>query len=292
MTERVPSHATIEVGGLTFNATDDLGVMWLVETIKGWHDGPSVSFEQTPRLVDHGVFGSPGRRGGRTVTLAGSIFGQNRTDVGEAVDRLAALLADGGYGRFEFHDDNQGTRWTDVQIAATPDIEWLTATDVEYQVQLFSPSAIKYGQKAVGSTGFAETPYGVGLRFPMFLPGHLDFGEKMPSIGSVTLRNHGTAPGTPVFTVTGPTPSAGFVITDIGTGRRIRYFGTIPVGSALTIDARRGVVLLNGVADRSYEAVIDGWPTVPPRTTRDFLFESLGAHATAILSAEMDAPYW
>lgn len=103
--------------------------------------------------------------------------------------------------------------------------------------------------------------------------GVLDFGAA-GSPGTVTLENVGTADSAPVFTISGYAP--GFTITEVTTGARLIYTGTVLAGQTLTINAADGSVLLDGYADRSAFLTRREWTRVPGRTRYTYLFESPG----------------
>lgn len=288
------SPGTIAIGGLMLNeapAPDESDTLWLFDDVDGWHDGPSVSVDSTDRSVSHGQFGQSGRRGGRTITVTGNVVAPDRAVAGDAADRLGSLLADGGFSRFDFYDADQGWRWAMVQLAGTPDLAWDTETHIRFQLQFFAPDAYRYGQTSTASVGFAAAS-GSGMVFPLFNPsGFLSFGAP-PESGVVAVQNPGRADASPLFTISGPSPEGGFAIVDLSTGKRISFLGVIPDGSTLTINAATGSVLLEGVADRLGDAVVEAWPVVRAQSSSSFLFEPLGSATSAQLSASVVASYW
>lgn len=287
------SPGTIAVGGLTLNLDDpgEGGVLWLFDEVDGWHDGAAVEVDSQARSISHGQFPLAGRRGGRTITVSGNVLAPDRAQAGDAADQLAAVLAGGEFGRFDFHDVDQGWRWTNVQLAAIPDVAWVTEKHIRFQLQFLAPDAYRYGQTSSASVGFSAAS-GSGMVFPLFNPaGFLSFGAP-PASGVVTVQNPGTAAASPVFAVAGPTPVGGFAIVDLAAGKRISFLGSVPAGSTLTLDASDGSVLLDGVADRLGDAVVEAWPVVPARSTASFLFEPLASATAAELSVSVLATYW
>lgn len=279
------------VGGLTlneFDVPDANDVLWVFNEVDGWHDGAAVEVESQSRTVAHGQFAQQGRRGGRTITVSGSVVAPDRAQAGDAVDRISSLLAGGEFGRFDFHDADQGCRWANVQLAATPDVVWDRDVFVKFQLQFLAPDAYRYGQTSSASVGFAESS-GSGAVFPAFPGGVMDFGP-LPDFGLVSIQNPGSAPASPVFTVTGPT--SGFVITDVRTGKRNTFIGPVGEDQTLTIDASDGSVLLQGVADRSGDFIVEAWPSIPARSLSKFLFEPLTGATPATLTASVVATYY
>lgn len=100
--------------------------------------------------------------------------------------------------------------------------------------------------------------------------GIMDYGAP-GNLGTITLRNEGLAEIFPTYEVDGWAPD--FTITEVETGRRLRYVGVVPEGQALTLDASTGAVLLEG-EDRGGNLRIAEWGAIPPRSSRTYLFES------------------
>lgn len=292
MSITLTSPGVINVDGFTFNTVDDDGVAWAFDAIDGWHDGPSVDVEQTQRIVSHGQFAQAGHRGGRVITWSGWLHADTRGPVANAVRRLATLLADGGFATFELVDANVGSQWTPVQLVETPSLEW-DASELlcRYQISVLGSSPYKFGVESTASTAFASAPSGTGLVFPLFPDGDLDFGA-LQDVGQAVVTNFGTAAAPVVFTVTGPTPSLGFVITDTVTGDRIQYLGQVPDGSELVIDSGAGSVVIDGTADRLGDTIVDSWPTIPAGESRAFLFEPNGTATASVLTISTTSTYW
>jgi hypothetical protein len=284
----------VTVDGLELNEVDTNGTAWEFLTIDGWHTGPGVTTTQTQRVTGHGQFAQDSHRTGRVIAITAQIRAHARTHIADAIDTLAALLADGGFGRFEFFDVDHGHRWADVQLLTEPDFAWNGSPYLRYQLQLLAPGSYRYGVTSTETTGFATDPTGVGAVFPAFGAGVFEFGDvDTGNVGVVTARNPGNAPATPLFTVTGPAPAGGFTITETTTGRTITYLGTLPDGSTLVIDPSDASALIDGVADRSGDVVVTGgWPTVPANSERDYLFQSNGEATAAELTLTCTATYW
>jgi hypothetical protein len=292
MTTLLSSPGRINLAGLTFNAIDDNGVTWAFDRIDGWHDGPSIDVPQVQRIVSHGQFAQAAHRGGRQITVEGWVKAEDRGLVATAVQSLATLLADGGFGTFEFEDDNVGTQWTTVQLLETPDLDWDTDRfTCRFQLALLASSPYKFGVESTASTAFAAEPAGVGLVFPLFPDGDLDFGP-LGDVGQASVTNFGTASAPVVFAITGPTPTLGFVITDTVTGGRIQYLGQVPTGATLVIDSGAASVLIDGTADRLGDTIVDSWPLIPPGETRAFLFQPNGSATAATMTVSTTSTYW
>lgn len=282
--------AQIVVAGRTL-VTDDGDARWSIQEIDGWYNGPGIEVTQEQRDVHHGQFAQAGRRTGRTVTISGVVDTDTRATAAAAVSTINSLLADGSFDQIEVADDDEGTLWATVQLLDRPQIDWSDGTKVRYQLQVLAPDAYRYGDVAADTTGFAMDPEGAGLVFPLFPDGVLDFGP-LGEPGIATVSNPGTATAPVIFTVTGPAPAAGFVITDTETGKKITYLGDLPDGSVLVLDGSDGSVVIDDVADRSGDTIVEAWPQIPAGQTRDFLFEPLSGTSAAELTVSCTATYW
>lgn len=294
------SPAKIEIEGLlpTLNSTDEDGVEWVFDTIQGWTGGAGVEVDRQQRTFGHGEFAQPGRRTGRPITVGGWVYCADDTMVARATDTLAAALADGSFGVLTVTDDRLGPRWAHVQLVGTIDDDWSKPNLYEFQLQLLAPEPYKYGALSEASTGLFDADFdGQGLVFDgasttlAFEPS-LDFGATPVDSGSISLENVGTAAANVRFVVEGPTPDGGFAITDQQTGLSIFYYGVVLAGNTLVLDGRNGSILLNGTTDRYGDALVEAWPTIPPGSTRDFLFVPLADTSAATLTGSAYATYW
>lgn len=291
-TENRPTRVVVD--GRELNTVTVDGTAWRFRSIQGWHSGAGVAVPQNQRVVSHGQFGEPGHRLGKTVTIVGDIQAPDRALVADAIDDLTALLADGGFGIFEFHDRTHGRRWARVQLFGEPTVDWAGGPTARYQLQLLAPSPYRFGDTTSTSTAFASAPVGVGAVFPPFPGGSFDFGPvSSGNVGIASATNKGTAPAAPVFKVAGPAPAGGFSIIELGTGNRVTYLGDLPAGSQLVIDPRDASAVIDGTADRSGNVIVSGvWPSVPARTQRDYLFQPSGESSAAVLTIDCTSTYW
>ena len=230
------------------------------------------------------------------VTVSGWFVGTSRDEAAEAADRLASLLADGGFGDLVVSDPSVGDRWVRVQLLdSAPEVDWDDDRWLRFSVDLRCPSSVRYGAMSSASTPFPSSTPGAGLRFPLFTPGGagqvLDFGE-LPATGRVVLLNPGNSPASPVFEVSGPTPASGFYVLQADTGARITFESPVPTGSVLRIDSRDGSAVIDGVADRSGDLLVDAWPNVPAGESAEFLFAPVAESSAATLTVSVTATYW
>lgn len=284
------SPVALTVGGIELTADPTPVIDWALVDVQGWYESPDVDVPTQRRAIFPGQFSQAGRAGGKMITVNGEIRSKDRTMLMEAVEELSAVLADGSTGPMAVYDEDAGYRWAPVQRTGAPSFKFDEPDVVGFQLQFVAPDAYRYGQSSTGSVGFAASS-GSGMVFDLFPGGVMDFGP-LPDFGIVSIQNPGSADASPVFTVTGPSPSSGFTITDVVSGRSIVFRGVVPAGSVLTIDSSTGAVVLDGVADRFGDAVVEAWPVVPARSSRSFLFEPLSSATDAQLTATVTAAYW
>lgn len=97
------------------------------------------------------------------------------------------------------------------------------------------------------------------------------YGPSEKVAAGATVTNIGTAPTSPVMTVTGPATSP-VTITENQTGRVMRWAGSLGTGSVLTLDARRGVAMVDGRVTMGLRQM--AWPVVPPGESRSYRVSS------------------
>jgi hypothetical protein len=262
----------------------------ILTDLRGWYSPPAVRRESTARLGSHGTFSERGWRDERLISITGHAFADTRAEAAALTDELAAMFADGTEGTFAVDDYDVGYRDARVYLHGTPEVVWDGQRDVTFALDLVAPDPRKYGRPVQLST-LAAAPGG-GLITPLFSSqsamGVLDFGP--PGIpGTVTFRNPGTADTAPRFTITGHAP--GFTITEVESGDRLDYVETVPAGSALTIDAADGSVVLDGLSDRSPYLTRREWSRIPGGASRTYLFESRN-NSGARMTLEVNPAWW
>lgn len=282
------SPVALTVGDIELTADPTHTVDWGLEKLDGWYESSDLSTPGERRSNAHGRFAQPGFADGKSIIVEGFVRSSNRTFLTDAMETISATLADGTFGKLEVFDEDEGYRWAMVQRSGRPQYTFLNSRIVRFQLQFLAPDAYRYGQTSTATVGFAASS-GSGAVFPAFPDGVMDFGP-LPDFGIVSIQNPGTADASPVFSVAGPTP--GFVITDVRTGKRNTFMSLVPDGQTLTVDTSDGSVLLEGVADRSGDALVEAWPVVPARSVSEFLFEPLGGATSALLTASVVATYF
>jgi hypothetical protein len=230
----------VTLGGVTFGTTDEFGVEWILESLKGWSDAPPTTGATEQRVADHGGWYNTAYFTPRDIELEGSLIATDWAGASQALDRLALatplntpdwLYVDEGYrvlqARVRQDGDPLSERrggWARVNLS-------LEAADPR-----------RYSStETVASTGLPQTSGGLSL--PITLP--LTIGATTNS-GRVTVVNEGNEATRPTLTVYGPCPA--FTITHIGSGRRIAYPVAVPVGRAVVFDPETQWALLDGTS--------------------------------------------
>lgn len=258
----------------------------VVMGIEGWFKPAPNRRRKTERQGAHGTFGERSYKDERLVSMTGSYQAPDRATAAAFTDEIAAFLADGTSGLFVVGDPDLGERYATVFLDGT-DVDWKGGRDVKFTVDMAAPNPRKYGAAVSSTTG--PPVDGGALEFDLFggtFPGVLSFGAP-GSAGTAEAGNIGTADALSKFTVDGYAP--GFTITELETGRRLVYTGTVPAGSSLVIDPVAGTVELDG-SDRGQLLTIREWTPVPARGTSRYLFESTGPNAR--MTVEGVSAWW
>lgn len=80
--------ADISLGGMTLNTIDEYGVVWVCTDIEGWWVQPDVEFPEFSRGWGDGSYDAKGRWTARDMTLTGSFFTQDPSQVAQARNKL------------------------------------------------------------------------------------------------------------------------------------------------------------------------------------------------------------
>jgi hypothetical protein len=262
--------------------------------MKGWYGGGvPVRRQDEERLGEHGVYSEPGKRGPRLVTVTGIYWADSPAEAAAVVDDLNGILAEGTRGALTVVDPHFGTRWANCYLTGTPDVSWDGTETGTFSFDLICPDPRKYGNQATRTTGIAQGGGGIFTE-PMFgddtAPGIMYWGDSA-STGMVSFTNTGTADVAPFFRVDGWFDN--FTITEIETGRRLKYQGEVLLTNWLELDAAFGTVDENGTTDRSEGLTIAEWPSIPGKSTRTYLIEAVGVDESLFFQMSMTAaPAW
>ncbi len=224
----------VRIRDLVFVGDSDIsGEVFLIEPdgFIGWDDGVDVRRDETVLPAGHGSFDAPGYMSSRVVSVAGEFWAQTPQRFEHMRDRLVGLLIEGGADRLTV-DQDSGTRWADVRLAAkTTVLENSDKVSARYQVQFWSPKPYRYGETRV------------------FGPGT-----------SVSSFHYGNVGAAQIIEVTGTMPS-GYTVT--GAGRQYVVTQALASGQTHRIDMRTGRLYRNNVLQLGAVSSAGRWQ-VPP----------------------------
>lgn len=243
----------VTLGGVTFGTTDEFGVEWILESLKGWSDAPPTTGASEQRVADHGGWYNSAYYTPRDIELEGSLIASDWAGASQALDRLAAATP---LNTPDWLYVDEGYRVLQAQVRQDGDpLSERRGGWARINLSLEAADPRRYSSiETNASTGLPQTSGGLSL--PITLP--LTIGATVSS-GRLTVTNEGNFGTRPTFTVWGPCPA--FSITHIGTGRRLASAEAVPDGRALVLDADRKVALLDGTALR---VVTGSWFDLEP----------------------------
>jgi hypothetical protein len=248
----------------------------------GWYDAAQPKVDSRPRALADGNFGvTRFWRAARAITVEGSFAGSTVEEAYAAREVLAKMQADGLPSTFEV-EDPLGIRSAEVKIVggSKPD-DGIFQPYFSFTFAGEASDHRKYGPINVTSTGLPAS--GGGIIYPILYP--IDYGPPGDS-GRLTIVNDGAETTFPSFEVTGGM-TGGFEITDVRSGRVLRFDREVPLGSTVFLNLRTNRAYLD---DPSND--VSGWLTrrewwaQPADTTSEVQFNSLGAvTGTPVLTA-------
>jgi hypothetical protein len=275
-----------EFDGLLFGA----GTPYQVTQADGFLDLSGVRANFTPRARAHGGYTEPHFGGGAVLDLT---FNISATDAVSYYQAMSALEA-GTYPQAATRPIWWQTPGHPLLTMAVQCLRRSIPVIQEYgfglvtaaAVQFYAPDPLKYGATITATTGLPVTSG--GLVYPLAYP--LAYGASVT--GRVSAANVGSAPVSPVFTITGPI-GVGFQVTSIEDGMAQQYNGPLGSMDSVVIDTRTGSVILNGTADRRGLLSYSSWPSIPAGASRTFAFSTLGTYqAAASLSVAYAPAFW
>ena len=171
--------------------------------------------------------------------------------------------------------DDDGTTSRSVSVrrfVPTPDPG---ARVCEFSLLMVALDPLRYGPAVSVSTGLPTA--GTGITYPISYP--ITYGVAGDP-GRVTVSNAGTAPTYSILEITGGM-SGGFELTEISTGRVLRFERPVPYGSTVYLNPRTGRASIDGQSDVSGSLTRADWWSVPAATngipgSRTIQFNALG----------------
>ena len=265
--------APISVDGFLIGG-EDPDVRLTYTGLTGWWEGSPFRDRIADRAGGDGGYDARPYRSPRTIVVTGQARADRRGLVAAMLQRLAAIQSDGALGLFTVDDPDLGVLSARVRPTGTPqtDASQLGAGFARWQVAFKSADWRKYAASVALTAGLRTQ--GEGLTYPLVYP--LTYGAA-GSGGRVEFTNSGTAATEPVITVSGPL-AAGFEVTHVETGRRLRYVA--PVGSDIVLDCGEGTCTSQG-QERAANLVVREWFSVAAGATATFALATLGGETAA-----------
>ncbi|GAA1051379.1 phage tail domain-containing protein [Arthrobacter russicus] len=295
----IPSHVLLAPEKVHFSLLDriynrpntNVEIVLDKDGLLGWKGSPSMRRETIPRLGFPGSFSVNGVKDERLISVAATAYCDNELTADDLEDELAAILADGTEGVLTVTEGRKAPRWVSAWLATEIRVSRPSLTMVRFSYQVVAPNPRKFGATLAGATEPFSSGGGL-YTMPLFgspaAPGILDFGN-VGSVGTVSIKNLGTADTAPKFTITGSIPE-GLQIIRQDTGDVLQYVGVVLPGQTLLMDSDSGSVTLDG-EDRGAQLIGRGWSRVFGGSTATWLFLAPNASG-ANLTVEVPPAWW
>lgn len=258
--------------------------------LEDWFSPPPSRTRVTELPGADGLF-NPGRtwRSGKRMKLIGITYGVDAEHAEELAWEEIASLSPRGYSMLMTVTTHRGPRTMRVWLdSGQPQVTPFTPTSARFRIPLIAPDPRKYGPE-MHDTAEPAGAATDGLTFPLFAGGYLDFGSFSPS-GVFFITNNGRAESWPTFTVLGPIDT-GFQI--IAGDQSLQYNAGVATGTEVFLSPYAGGRAYVGSADVTTDLVVNGWPSVLPGETKQYVFNPLGtAGTTALLTWHFSEAWW
>lgn len=264
------------IDSLTFTGTDiSAGYIYDNDFLSAWFKLATPNVRLSKRPNAHGtytpdqLFTSEAR-----IPFSGKFFGDSPLAAAVARNRLAALFNDGKAMMVTVTDDLGPT--SRVCFVTNYEPEWMPDGNFSFSLDFAAPDPRRYGTLNTPSTGLPTESS--GLVWPLgSSPSGLFWDWGTPGDpGRVSFTNGGNTTSFPALLVgAGGSMAGGFVVTEVQTGRAIIY----PVntaGDVVRLDSRTQRATLSGGSDVTGGLSRAEWFSVPPQSTYEYQFATLG----------------
>jgi hypothetical protein len=261
------------------------------EGLVNWYSSPPVISDVQQNPQDDSDY-APERtyRKAKTMSLEGWVQSTSpEAAVIEGWQRVSSLAPLGGSMNLHVTDPTGEYDMT-VWLNGGPSVIPFTQNRAKFQIPLIAPDGRKYrAQEPLVSGPGGDSP--VGLVWPLFGAGYLDFGSFSPS-GLFYVTNNGTAESWPVFKVRGGIDASGFQI--LSTAGLIEYTAAVPSGQEVVLSPYAGGrATVSGVDVTGDNLTQADWPSILPKETRSYIFNPLGtADANAQITLNFSDAWW
>lgn len=265
--------------GLTFYGTKSLSTasgMLQFRTIPGWYGGGDAKGPVRERAQAPGAWG---RTRDYRSSLAIAIEGWYQcSSHGQLIERLAEVEGALALGTMYTMRVDDGVVPTErqVEVRAVRQTENVRTRWVEYSIDLLATDPVRYADEIVDSTGLRTDAAPGGLVYPLVYP--LDYGPGPGDSGRAVIENPGRKLSYPMLEITGGLPG-GFQLTDLSTGKKLRYERTVVLGTTVHLDSRAQRAWLN-IPENDVRPflTLEQWWAVGPSESRTIQFEQIGGY--------------
>lgn len=255
---------TIILDGLQIHSNTGNVDFWVHPGIEGL-DVPETRMTEYDRPGEDGGTVSSMLYGSRPIVMEGTVKGNDVTAY-EANRRLLsqACIIERDRYNYPVSKTLQITTLNNVTYTLQVYVKKLSMAmdnvkSCKFMLQLVAADPFIYDSSSI-STGAIARPSGGGFVLPVILP--IVFAAAVGGTGVVI--NNGTAPASPVITLTGPATNPFIINTTTGDVFQLNY--TIPSGSTVVIDMNitKKTIIMNGSTNLLYTKSTDSvWWSIP-----------------------------
>lgn len=280
---------SVTIDGLIFHGDGD-SLDWIYEHLAGWYSGPPMRGGSDDRPNADGEFSvDRAFRSARPLKFSGTLTADSAAEAISRWMQFAAIQSDGRPFPLTVVDPF-GTLTATVSLDGAPDVLEITNEGAEVGARFIAYDPVKYGPARTVSTGLPTS--GGGLEYPLGSPSGALYYGALGGLGRVVLTNVGTAETWPTFEITGELTD-GFYLQCLESGDVLRYERVVPAGTSVSLDARTGEVLVDGISDGSTYLVRDEWFSAAPGGVCTVQFNAIGASSgSPLLSATISDGFW
>lgn len=266
---------TIELGGFFFYGlySEDPGALHFTSA-DGWYEGGDAKGETRERAQAAGAWGrTRSYRSSVAITVEGWYICDSLAQMYQRIAEVEGALAVGIEYPMRVVDDFMPTNRV-VEVKSVRQKEDPKTKVVKFTIGLVASDPVRYGDEMAVSTGLRSDAAPGGVSYPLIYP--LDYGPGPGDAGRVVIYNPGKKLSYPMLDVTGGIPG-GFQLTDLSTGKKLRYERTVALGTTVHLDSRAQRAWLNSPENdvRPY-LTLEQWWAVGPGESRTIQFDQIG----------------
>jgi hypothetical protein len=232
-----------DAGSFTINPTGWNGAGYYARKVTVQ---PSIRASVSDRPQQDGSYADESFLGGLVLDLDCLILGTSATSRQSlnttAIKVLRGAKNGSGLLTWTAQDGSEAQRLYGLTLTGYPQVEYVGGTAKAFLAQLQAERPYAESATATEVDSVALTSAGAGFVIPLTMP----FTMTSSGGGTLTYANNGSAPIRPVLRVYGPATNP--VVTNVTSGERLSFTGSIASGEFWEIDLFQRTVTLNGVA--------------------------------------------